>query len=152
MGYSPAGSSVRGFLQARILEWVAISFSRRSSPPRDRTQVSCIAGRFSTIWTTREPLCASNIVANPHHSCVCQILFPLHRRWNSMVGFFRTASTLDLFSQCQTKWPNIYNCLENVTWYHIFLLKSPQKWSRSLWKHRPHKIMDWELLVKFGGE
>ena len=39
------GSSVRGTLQARILEWVAISFSRGSSQPRDRTQVSCIAGR-----------------------------------------------------------------------------------------------------------
>ena len=38
-------SSVHGILQARILEWVAISFSRGSSQPRDRTRVSCIAGR-----------------------------------------------------------------------------------------------------------
>ena len=37
---SPAGSSVRGISQARILEWVATSFSRRSSQPRDQTQVS----------------------------------------------------------------------------------------------------------------
>ena len=42
---SPPGSSVHGILQARILEWVAISFSRESSQPRDRTQVSRIAGR-----------------------------------------------------------------------------------------------------------
>ena len=42
---SPSGSSVHGILQARILEWVAISFSRGSSQPRDRTQVSHIAGR-----------------------------------------------------------------------------------------------------------
>ena len=42
---SPLGSSVHGILQARVLEWVAISFSRGSSPPRDRTQVSRIAGR-----------------------------------------------------------------------------------------------------------
>ena len=42
---SPPGSSVRGILQARILEWVAISFSRGSSRPRDQTLVSCIAGR-----------------------------------------------------------------------------------------------------------
>ena len=42
---SPLGSSVHGILQARILEWVAISFSRGSSRPRDRTQVSHIAGR-----------------------------------------------------------------------------------------------------------
>ena len=39
------GSSVHGIVQARILEWVAISFSRESSQPRDRTQVSCITGR-----------------------------------------------------------------------------------------------------------
>ena len=43
--YSPPGSSVHGILQARILEWVAISFSRGSSQLRDRTQVSRIAGR-----------------------------------------------------------------------------------------------------------
>ena len=42
---NPPSSSVHGILQARILEWVAISFSRGSSQPRDRTQVSCIAGR-----------------------------------------------------------------------------------------------------------
>ena len=43
-----------GILQARILEWVAIPFSRGSSQPRDRTQVSCIADGFFTIWATRE--------------------------------------------------------------------------------------------------
>ena len=43
------GSSVHGILQARILEWVAIPFSRGSSQPRDQTWVSCIAGRFFTI-------------------------------------------------------------------------------------------------------
>ena len=46
---SPPGSSVHGILQTRILEWVAISFSRGFSRPRDRTQVSCIAGRFFTV-------------------------------------------------------------------------------------------------------
>ena len=48
---SPPGSSVHGILQARILEWVAISFSRGSSWPRDWTKVSHIAGRRFTIWT-----------------------------------------------------------------------------------------------------
>ena len=43
-----------GMLQARILEWVAIPFSRRSSRPWDRAQVSRIAGRFFTDWATRE--------------------------------------------------------------------------------------------------
>ena len=50
---SPPGSSVHGVLQARIMEWVAIPFSRGSSQPRDRTWVSCIAGRCFIIWTIR---------------------------------------------------------------------------------------------------
>ena len=54
MDCSLAGSSVHGIFQARILEWVAISFSRGSSPPRDRTQVFHIAGRLFTIWATRK--------------------------------------------------------------------------------------------------
>ena len=51
---SLSGSSVHGILQASVLEWVAVPFSKGSSQPRDRTQVSCIAGRFFTIWTTKE--------------------------------------------------------------------------------------------------
>ena len=51
---SPPGSSVYGILQARVLEWVAISSSRASSWPRDQTQVSCIAGRCFTFWAARE--------------------------------------------------------------------------------------------------
>ena len=47
------GSFVHGILQARILEWLAFFFSKGSFWPRDRTWVSCIAGRFFTIWATR---------------------------------------------------------------------------------------------------
>ena len=54
MDYSLPGFSVHGISQARILEWVAISFSRGSSQPRDRIQVSCIAGRCFTLWATME--------------------------------------------------------------------------------------------------
>ena len=54
MDYSPPGSSVHGILQARILEWVSISFSRGSSQPRNRAWVFCIAGRFFTNWAIRE--------------------------------------------------------------------------------------------------
>ena len=52
--YSPLGSSVHGILQARVLVWVAISFSRGSSQPRHQTQVSYIVGRHLTLWATRE--------------------------------------------------------------------------------------------------
>ena len=54
--------TVHGILQARILEWVAIPFSRESSQPKDRTQVSCIAGEF--------------LPAEPHKPIVCRELCP----------------------------------------------------------------------------
>ena len=52
MDCSPPGSPIHGSLQARILQWVAIFFSRGSSRPRDRTHVSCIAGRRFNLWAT----------------------------------------------------------------------------------------------------
>ena len=51
---SPPGSSVHGILQARIQEWITIPFSKGSSWPRDQTLVSCISGRFFTIWATKD--------------------------------------------------------------------------------------------------
>ena len=56
MDYSPQGSPVHRILQARILEWVATPSSRGSSRPRDRNWVSCIAGRFLTVWATKRIL------------------------------------------------------------------------------------------------
>ena len=72
MDCSLSGSSVHGILQAGILEWVAISFSRRCSQPRDWTRVSCIVGRRFTVWATREV--HSNMAPFPwnlHHICLC---------------------------------------------------------------------------------
>ena len=54
MDSSLLGSSIHGNLQARVLEWAAISFSRGSSKPRDRTWVSCIADKHCTVWDTRK--------------------------------------------------------------------------------------------------
>ena len=56
MGHRLPGSSIHGSFQARVLEWVAISFSMGSSWPRDGTQVSRIVGRRFTVWATREVL------------------------------------------------------------------------------------------------
>ena len=50
------GSSIHGIFQASVLEWAAVSFSRGSSQPRNRTQVSCIADRHFTVWANREAL------------------------------------------------------------------------------------------------
>ena len=60
MDCSLPGSSIHGISQERILEWVAISFSRGSSPPRDQTGVSHITGRRFTVWATRGALTADN--------------------------------------------------------------------------------------------
>ena len=58
------GFKAHGIFQARILEWVAISFSRRCSQPRDWAQVSRIVGRCFTIWAPREVThWSSNILA-----------------------------------------------------------------------------------------
>ena len=58
-------SSVHGIFQARVLEWVAISFSRGSSWPTDWTQVSRIVGRYFTVWATREVQTLSYDLAIP---------------------------------------------------------------------------------------
>ena len=62
MDCSLPGSSVHRILQERILEWVAISFSRGSSWPRDQTWISCIEGRFLTFWTTREACVSTGLL------------------------------------------------------------------------------------------
>ena len=54
MDCSLPGFSIHGIFQSRILEWVAISFSRGSSQPRDGTWVSLIVGRHFSVWATRE--------------------------------------------------------------------------------------------------
>ena len=71
MDCSPPGSSVCGIFEARIQEWVAISSSRGSSQSKDQTHVSCITGRFFTVWTTREVSPTINFFNNTFH------LFPL---------------------------------------------------------------------------
>ena len=70
MDYSKPGSYVHGILQARILEGLFMPFSKGSSQPRDRTQVPHIAGRFFTIWATKEAhiiiifFCNSSLIKN----------------------------------------------------------------------------------------
>ena len=80
MDCSPPGSSVHGILQARILEWFSISFSRGFSWSRDWTQVSCIAGRFFTIWAIWEAPFSSLSGCRVTHS---GLLRPCVVPWNS---------------------------------------------------------------------
>ena len=90
---SPPGSSVHGILQARIVEWVAIPFSRESYWPRDWTQVFCIAGGFFTSWATRKTLFQNkyprwweekSIFSKEHlHICFFILVTLYHRIWSS---------------------------------------------------------------------
>ena len=63
------GSSVHGILQARILEWVGVPFSKGSSLPGDQTWVSCTAARLFIIWATREAQ------YSPYDTLICLSLF-----------------------------------------------------------------------------
>ena len=65
MDYCPSGSSVYGILQATILEWVVILFSRGSSQSRDQMQISCTVGRLFTAWA-RKPLWVSDAIQSSH--------------------------------------------------------------------------------------
>ena len=67
------GSFVCGIPQSRILEWVAIPFSKGYSLPKDQTQVSCIAGRFFTIWTTNTPNSFIHWIINSFTQKIAQV-------------------------------------------------------------------------------
>ena len=92
---SPPGYSVHGILQARVLEWTAIPFSRGSSWPRDQTRASCIAGRFFTIWATGK--------TNSWGSCLC--------------------ATKDRWLWWISPYTYILMGLQNMTLWHIKYLK-----------------------------
>ena len=82
MNCSLPGSPIHGVSQARILEWVVISFSRRSFWPRDWTLVSCIVGGCFTVWATREVLniqILQLITKNRHLKLMILVLYYIGR-------------------------------------------------------------------------
>ena len=88
------GFSVHGISQARILEWIAIPFSRGSCQPRDQTQVSCIPRNFFTIWVTRSHITFEQLSL---HS-LFQLSWPaFHFSWPSL--------------------DNYINCFWNIFWF-----------------------------------
>ena len=118
------GSSVHGILQTRILEWVAMPFSRGSSWPRDQTHVSwvsCIIGRFFTIWVTRDD--STNHICLqifPNLICKCELYspFPMWHETEMLGAFcsswlpFTTQAEMELCVRCWTyiiSLPSHYN-------------------------------------------
>ena len=84
----PMDYKVHGILQAWILEWVAFPFSRGSSQPRDRSQVSCIAGRFFTNWAIREVLLACSLRVIIHFRTLSFDSF-WYIKWNRNISWNR---------------------------------------------------------------
>ena len=123
MDYSPPGSSVHGIVQARILEWVAISFSRGSSWPRVLTCVSCVfcIDRWTLYhWTTGEaqdtlitqvtkPLLSRGEVSRPQPHLMPWNLFPAVRPCAKHQGRTLCSSKLQI-PQC-TSLPNHPLCM-----------------------------------------
>ena len=112
-------SSVHGILQARILEWVSMSFSRGSSQPRDRTQLSALGGGLSTIWATREALAV--------------LEFPASLSWETHTGFLPVRPVILGFS-C-TEWVNTY--LENRIPRSVCLRWSVLRWAETYLQCHP---------------
>ena len=114
LDYSPPGSSVHGIPQARILEEVAIFFSRGSSWPRDQTHISCIsciAGRFLTHWAVGEAQFESSGVEWWHSGCVralglkwlCNFSVLLYRVFIVLFLFYLSIYLSALSLSCSTQ-------------------------------------------------
>ena len=113
MNCSPARLLCPWIFQARILEWVAIPFSGGSSPPRDQSQVSCIAGRFFAIWTTKNFQLVANHGSYPLwyiQQCRIQNVqwlynFYNHAIWHEFykVYFFSHKSYVSYLIRCMIK-------------------------------------------------
>ena len=100
MDCSPPGFCVLGILQARIPEWIAMPFSRGSSPPRDQTLISCIVGRFFTIWATvKSKLTRMPMFISRRYLQLFQ-KFPLPGGYQSNVGFLEGEDNRLLPSHC----------------------------------------------------
>ena len=119
MDYCLPGSSIHGIFQARILEWVAISFSRGSSRPKDRTRVSGKAGRCFTAWATSEV--RSPVPFWPLFLCLPQrLFFQIHNQKQ----YLRLVSTLFFLPYTLSFWKALT---------HVALCRHPWKPACSSW-------------------
>ena len=143
MDRSPPGSSVHGILQARILEWVALPFSRGSFQPRDGTQVSHIAGGFFPSWATREVL---NVPNEPGlYLSLAYVRGPLKHPKVSCLELQKDFIRIWFRKFCQ-----------RISWllFHLFIFFIPCQeesltWLlKSLGKVYPHTLWHWQWADK----
>ena len=134
----PMDYTVHEILQARILEWVAVPFSRGSSQPRDWTQVSCIAGRFFTSWVTREAQrkIKKSVKYIQHLLCA-----KYRRHWGISVSEIKTPSLTELnwFSQRHTSGARIWIKVGQILKLslYIFLPQNEEEGSLAKWQVVP---------------
>ena len=130
----PMDYRVHGILQARILEWVAVPFSRGSSQPRDWTQVSCTAGEFFTIWATREaptlsqtashvlralPRERASVISCFKFLCLLDSLFPSSVLHPEASVFCQAHITLSRKQKCHSKIPSIKGITSYSLWWEV---------------------------------
>ena len=124
MDCSPPGSSVHEIFQARILEWVAISFSRGSSQPRDQTQVSCSAGRSFTDGATREAPYVKHMLTEMKGKLVnlkvirdCNTPFSILNRWSRQKISkepVKVSKTIEQINPTDIYWPFYPTAVEYI--------------------------------------
>ena len=106
VNYSPPGSSTHGILQARILEWVAIPFSRGSSRPGNQTWISCTADRFFTT----EPVGKPNSQATLGHFCWLMLVRSGDQNYASRKSVLRSYDSIsNKRSQNITSSPTVFH-------------------------------------------
>ena len=122
MDGSPPGSSVHGISQAGILEWVAISISRGSSQPRDRTHISCIGRWILYHWTSREALL---LLPYTKISLCTTWMIPLH---------LVLCLEILLYSFGETHW------IVHLKWLNFLLIITQRGWLTKPTKQKQHKL------------
>ena len=155
MDCSPPGASVHGMLQARILQWVAIPFSRGSSQPRDWTEVSCTAGEFFTVWATREALKEQERITKSGNmcltgSCPASVSPNVWDLWGRSKSVWQTAEVEAYFWTCLLLHPpgndlcsSIFTCFysSKIPQYQGSLMRQLLKiwfffWASEIFSHR----------------
>ena len=156
--WDPMDYTVHGILQARALEWVAFSFSRGSSQPRDRTQVSRIAGGFFTIWATREaqeywgglPFSSPGDLPNPGIEPRCPAL-QADALPSEPPGKFKWL--LKLFLRCLWETlPHLFIKPLETTYNFLILyhLLSPYHLIFSTWRSEKLKVsLTWQMFLRW---
>ena len=152
MDCSLPGSSVHGIFQAKVLEWVAISFSSGSFQPRDWTQISCIADRCFTVWATSEAYSLYCIIY-PHSLF---ILFIVVCTLNPLPLYFSSSS---LFSLMITSLFSISLSLFPITGL-LYFLDCTCKWYHTVFvclyliyftEHSTIQVCPWQNFILFYG-